>query len=79
MYTRTVALLQSIHARCVLAMLQVVERAIYATVVLDEYIQSVLVFKTHQCIDKLKTGFAALAIPNHSTQTTTATNYNTSC
>ena len=69
MYTRTLTLLQSIHVRCVLAMLQVVGRAIYAIVVLDGYIRSVLVFKTQQSIYE----------PNHSTETTTATNSNTRC
>ena len=64
MYTRTLALLQSIHVRCVLAMLQVVGSAIYAIVALDGYIRSVLVFKTQQSIDELRTGFAALAIPH---------------
>ena len=64
MYTRTLALLQSIHVRCVLAMLQVVGWAIYAIVVLVGYIRSVLVFKTQQSIDELRTGFAALAIPH---------------
>ena len=43
MYTRTLALLQSIHVWCVLAMLQVVGWAIYAIAVLDGYIRSVLV------------------------------------
>ena len=64
MYTRTLALLQSIHVRCVLAMLQVVGWAIYAIAVLDGYIRSVLVFKTQQSIDELRTRFAALAIPH---------------
>ena len=64
MYTRTLVLLQSILVRCVHAMLQVVGWAIYAIVVLDGYIRSVLVFKTQQSIDELRTGFAALAIPH---------------
>ena len=64
MDTRTLALLHSIHVWCVLAMLQVVGLAIYAIVVLDGYIRSVLVFKTQQSIDELRTGFAALAIPH---------------
>ena len=45
-------------------MLQVVGRAIYAIVVLDGYIRGILVFKTQQSIDELRTGFSALAIPH---------------
>ena len=54
MYTRTLALLQSIHVRCVLAMSRVVKWAIYAIVVLDGYIRSVMVFKTQQSTDELR-------------------------
>ena len=62
MYTRTLALLQSVNVRCVLAMSQVVGWAIYVIVFLDRYIRSVLVFKTQQSIDELRTGYAALAV-----------------
>ena len=66
----------SIHVRCVLAMSQVVGWVIYAIVVLDGYIQSVLVFKMQQSTDKLRTGYTALAVihplyQNHSSTTDT--------
>ena len=67
-YTRTLAQPASIHVRCVLAMSRVVGWAIYAILVLDGYIRSVLVFKTQQSTDELRTGYSALAVhdpPTH--------------